>query len=422
MILLADIPDTPAMSPPEPPHLRKPQPVDEPLVAVHKPTLRVEITPYTMVVAFVLAGMVWMLARLAPVILVLIAALMVVATMNPVITWMERRRMKRGMAIAIVFAILLLVLAAALTLTLPALAKQILGLLNQEPELRERLASFLARYRYAEPLAEGLRNLEYASFLKASRAEMLALSRGVLEVVAYSIATLFLALYIAIDGERLRGALFAVVPRTQHIRLSRILLNLQTIVGGYLRGQAITSLCMGVFIFGLLTACGVPNALAIAAFGALLDVLPFINFFLTIIPTTLAALAVSQTTALIVFALMFAYEEFESRLLIPLVYGRALRMPSSVVFFALLAGGTLYGVVGALLSLPVAATLFMLVEELRIELPGEGPGTEIEEKKAEDERTEQEYAHRTEGLPAEKAAAIAVKIAENSKEQDKAAD
>jgi predicted PurR-regulated permease PerM len=399
---------------PEPPHLHKPQPLDEPLVAVRKPTLQVEITPLSMVVALLLAGMVWMLARLAPVILVLVTALMIVATLYPMITWIERHGLRRGMAIAIVFASLVLLLAALLTVTLPALAKQVVSLLSQEPQLREKLAAFLARYRYAEPLAEGLRTLQYGPLLKASRAEMLAFSKNVLEVVAYGVAAVFLALYIAIDGERLRGALFAVVPRTQHIPLSRILLNLQTIVGGYLRGQAITSLCMGVFIFVLLTLCGVPNALAIAAFGAVADVLPFINFFLTIIPTTLAALSQSQTTAVIVFALMFAYEEFESRLLIPLVYGRALRMPSSVVFFALLAGGTLYGVVGALLALPVAATLFMLIEELRIELPGEGLDAEKEEKREEDEKTEQEYARRAEGLPAEKAAALAVRIAEKN--------
>jgi len=404
------------MKPPESPHLHKPQPVDEPLDAVRKPTLQVEITPFSLVVALLLAGMVWMLSRLAPAILVLVTALMIVATMYPMITWLERHRIRRGMAIAIVFASLLLVLVALLTVTLPALAKQVISLLSQEPELRAKLAAFLARYRYAEPLAEGLRTLQYGPLLQASRAGMLAFSRSLIEVVAYGIAAVFLALYIAIDGERLRGALFAVVPRAQHIRLSRILLNLQTIVGGYLRGQAITSLCMGIFIFVLLTLCGVPNALAIAAFGAVADVLPFINFFLTIIPTTLAALAKSQSTAVIVFVLMFAYEEFESRLLIPLVYGRALRMPSSVVLFALLAGGTLYGIVGALLALPVAATVFMLVEELRVELPGEGPDKEREEKKEEDARTEQEYARRAEGLPAEKAAALAVRIAEKHEE------
>ena len=58
-----------------------------------------------------------------------------------------------------------------------------------------------------------------------------------MEVVAYAVSAIFLALYIMIDRDRLRGGLFAVVPRTHHMRLSRVLVNLETIVGGYIRGQ-----------------------------------------------------------------------------------------------------------------------------------------------------------------------------------------
>jgi hypothetical protein len=97
-------------------------------------------------------------------------------------------------------------------------------------------------------------------------------------------------------------------------------------------------------------------------------------------------------------------------------------MPSSVVFFALLVGGTLYGIVGALLSLPVAATLFMLIEELRIELPGESPDSETEEKMEREEKVEQEYVRSTEGVPAEQAAALAVKMAGKEREENRAPD
>ena len=68
---------------------------------------------------------------------------------------------------------------------------------------------------------------------------------------------------------------------------------------------------------------------------------------------------------------MLAYEEFESRLIIPRIYGRALRLPSSVILFSLLTGIVLFGIPGALLSIPVAAALRMLIEELRVELPGQ---------------------------------------------------
>jgi len=208
------------------------------------------------------------------------------------------------------------------------------------------------------------------------------------------------------------------VPRKHHIRLSRVLLNLGTIVGGYIRGQLLTCVLMGIFIFVLLTACGVPNALAIAVFGGVMDLLPYIGIFLTMAPAVLAAAMVSPTTGIIVFVLMLGYEELESRVLVPLVYGRSLRLPSSVVFFALILGTALAGIIGALLALPLAAAALMLVEELRVELPGETVLPEDVEQRREDDRTEEEYERRTESLPAQEAAAVAVEISAERKEEE----
>jgi predicted PurR-regulated permease PerM len=390
----------------------------EPRRPARRPTLRIEITPFTMLFAVFLAGVVWTLGQLTPVLLVLICSLMVVGTVNPLVQALERRGIGRGKGIAIVFLTLLLLVAAALLLTVPALISQVTDLVEHESVLREQLAAYLANYRFTEPLAGALRNIQYTELLKESRTELLSASKNLFEIVAYGAAAFFLALYIMIDGDRLRGALFAVVPRPYHIQLSRILLNLQTIVGGYLRGQALTCLFMGLFIFVLLTACGVPNALAFAAFGAIADVLPFLGIVLTMVPAVLAALVKSQTTAIIVFTLLLAYEEFESRMLIPMVYGRALRLPSSVVFFALLTGGTLYGIMGALLALPMAATIFMVIEELRVSLPGESPDVETVEKLEKDADAEAEYERRTEGLPAEQAAAIALSISDSRKKAE----
>jgi len=218
----------------------------------------------------------------------------------------------------------------------------------------------------------------------------------------------FLALYVMIDRDRLRGALFALVPRTRHVRLSRIILNLEVIVGGYIRGQVLTSAGMGLFTFVLLIIMDVEDPLAIAVFAALIDVLPYIGVLLAVTPAVAAASAHGVTSALTVLGAMFAYQEFESRVLLPRIYGASLRLPSSIILIALLAGGTLFGIVGALLALPVAAALLMLVEELRVQLPGET--IDDTQKRLEDAMREQEYARRAGGVPAQEAAAIAVEI------------
>ena len=156
--------------------------------------------------------------------------------------------------------------------------------------MRAQLAERLAGPHLTAPLAKWLRGLKPDALTSVVGAGAFAFSVRVFATVAYCLSALFLALYILIDRDRLRGGLFAVVPRSHHIRLSRVMMNLETIVGSYIRGQMVTSLLMSIFAFVLLTACGVENALALAVFAGLADVLPYIGPTLSIGPAVLAAL------------------------------------------------------------------------------------------------------------------------------------
>jgi len=239
--------------------------------------IRVEVTPWTMIsLVLVIVGLL-VFIRLLPVVLVLVVALMLVGTLGPAVNWLEQRGVRRNAGIAIVFTVLSVSTVLIFMLTIPELMNQVRNLIGMEPALRERLAEWLDRSPLTASLADALRNVQYGALIKSSAATVLTFSTRVVEGVAYGVGAIFLALYMMLDRDRLRGALFAVVPRTHHIRLSRILVNLETIVGGYIRGQAITSALMALFMFVLLTACGIPNALLIAVFGGLADVLPYIG-------------------------------------------------------------------------------------------------------------------------------------------------
>jgi predicted PurR-regulated permease PerM len=389
---------------------------------LRKRTLRIEIASSTIITTVLIAVSIALLTQLVPVIMVLIAGLMLVGTLSPAVEWLERHKVGRLTAIGIVFAVLLLVVAALAVFTVPAFVIQVSSLVEHEPELRKRLVTFLAAHRLTSSLAETLRHLQYGVLFKSYSAEAMAFSKSLLEIVAYGAGSFFLALYIMIDRDRLRGALFAVIPRAHHMKLSRIMLKLETIVGGYVRGQIVTCAMMSIFLFVVLSACGVPNAVAIAAFGGIADVLPFVGIFLTMIPAVLAALAVGSVAATVVFVLLLCYEEFESRALMPIIYGRALRLPSSIVLFALITGGTLYGIGGALLALPVAATLLMLADELKLELPGETTQEDDETVQRNDNIGEAEYLRRAGGMTAEASAGVALEISgeRNVKEEGEA--
>ena len=389
----------------------------------HRPTrvVRIDLTLKSLLTILALLAGVWLVVHALPVLLVLVAALMLVGALHPYVEALERRKVWRGFAVFLVFALGTALTTALLVFTVPTVLAQVKSVADNEPKIREAVAHYLEQSHFTTSLAADIRRSRYTELLKSSQPVLLTLSARAFEIGAGSVATVFLAFYMMLDRDRLRGALFAVVPRSHHIRLSRILLNLETIVGGYIRGQVLTCVLMGGFIFILLLACGVPNALAIAVFGGVMDLLPYIGIFLTMGPAVLAAWGQGPVIAGTVFLMMLAYEELESRVLVPVVYGRALRLPSSVVLFSLILGTALAGLVGALLALPLAAAMLMLVEELRVELPGEAVQPEDLAQQRADDRGELDYERRAEGMPADQAAAIAVEISGERKKAEVAA-
>ena len=383
--------------------------------------VRIELSLKSLAIVVALIAGVWMLLNLIPVLLVLVVALMIVGALNPIVAWLARRKVKRIYGVCLVFGLGAVLALAIGAVTIPTLLEQAKTLARSEPRIRESVAGFLDRSNVTASIGKELRGVHYADVVKSSGTTLFAMSTRMVAVLGYGVAAVFLAFYMMLDYHRLRGALFAVVPRRHHLRLSAILLNLGTIVGGYIRGQVLTCALMGGFILVLLLVFRVPNALALAAFGGLMDLLPYLGVFLTMAPAVLAAWMQGPVVAVVVFSFMLAYEELESRVLVPLVYGRALRLPPSVVFFALIVGVTLAGIAGALLALPIAATVLMLVKELRVELPGETVQPEDIEQRRKDDHTEREYHRRADSMPAAKAAVVAAEISGARKKADVAA-
>jgi predicted PurR-regulated permease PerM len=371
--------------------------------------MRIQIGVKTIALALLGIGAAWVILHLLPVLLVVIGALILAGTLSPSIEWLESRGVNRRIGIAIVFLAMLVLVVGTALLTLPPLAAQVVGLAKQEPMLRARVADLLAQSRFTAQLSESIRHVHYDALARVYGETVLAYSTRAVMIMAYLLSSVFLALYVMFDRDRLRAGLFSLVPSRHHIRLSRALLGLETIVGGYVRGQIFTSALMMAFTLVLLTVIGGKNALAVAVFAGIADVLPYIGVLLSVTPVVLAVSSKGFAISIVALVLMLVYEEFESRFLIPRIYGKALRLPSSIVLLALLVGGTLMGLVGALLALPAAAAIRMLLTEFRVDLPG--VVQDQSERRARDAVAEREYEERARGLPPEAASEIAVRIA-----------
>ena len=173
---------------------------------------------------------------------------------------------------------------------------------------------------------------------------------------------LVLTAYILFDARRIERFVYFATPAAYHDHVRNLLVALHRVVGGYIRGQVVTSAAITAFTLVLLLALGIPNAMALVVLAAIADMVPMIGVVLVVAPSTAAACSESVPKAIIVAGALLAYQEFENRILVQRVYGATLRLPAVVVLLALLIGAELFGVAGALLSLPAAAAVRTFIE------------------------------------------------------------
>jgi predicted PurR-regulated permease PerM len=384
--------------------------------ALDTTVVRFEISPRSIAWVVATVAAVWLVVQLRLIVLLMVVALVLAGTFNPLVEWAERHGLRRIYALVLLFLALFVVTCLLIFLTVPPLSEQITQIVKDAPQYREQLLALLRRSDATAPLARAVQNAGLEHALARVEGYLMGYAPRALVGLGYAVTTLFVSFYLLADGKRTQGALFALVPRDYHMRLARILQNLEAIVGGYMRGQLITCAAIGVFTFALLVACKVPNALSLALFAALADLIPFVGGLLATAPAVLSALSRGVPVGLLVLLAMVLYQEFESRVLIPRVYSRALRLAPTAVVLALLAGGLLAGVIGALLALPIAAGLQMMLEELRVEMPGDD--SEDRTAHARDVKTEATYERMSAGATAPEAGQIARSLAHDIREAD----
>jgi predicted PurR-regulated permease PerM len=384
--------------------------------AQERTVVRFEIAPRSIVwIVATIAG-VWLFVQLWTIGLVLVVALVFAGTFNPLVEWMERRGLKRVYGLILLFLALLITTFLFIFLTIPPLVEQLAQIVRDAPRHREHLILLLQQRDFTAPLARALQNAGLEQTVARVETSLVGYTPRALQGFGYALTTLALSFYLLADGKRAQGALYAIVPRDYHMRLARIIHNLEAIVGGYMRGQLITSAAVGVFIFPLLVICKVPNALSLALFAVLADVIPFVGAILASAPAVLSALAVSVPVGLVVFVALWVYQEVENRIFVPKIYGRVLRLSPAAVILALLAGGALLGMIGALLALPIAAGLQMMLEELRVDMPGDDSADRT--ARARDAKTEATYERMSAGATAPEAGQIARNLEHDIRDAD----
>ena len=295
----------------------------------------------------------WLLIDLWPIVAIVLTAFIFMAAFQPYVNWLHRHGMGRTPAVVLILILVLAVVAGVLVLVVPALISEFNHLRHDLPADAHSLDRFLARFDIDTDLESRARNVDWSNLISGRAAVSYGERAALTALSIFSVVVI--TVYLLIDSERLETFVFQFVAPGREPEIVQVLQSLSRVVGGYVRGQLVTSAVIGVYTFAVCLAVGVPNAFAFGVLAAFADVIPLAGAFLAIAPPASAALRESATQAIIVIALLVLYQQFEDRFLVPRVYGRTLNLPPLIVLIAVLAGGQLLGITGVLLALPAAA-------------------------------------------------------------------
>jgi predicted PurR-regulated permease PerM len=266
---------------------------------------------------------------------------------------MERWGLPRPLAVIIIVLGFIAIIAVLLGALVPAMLEEFRSVRDNLPESAREVEVLAAKLGIEVELQERAREFDWNELFSGN--EALDYGQQVLATTLSLITIIAMTAYLLADTPRL--GLFArqFIPEDKTEDAQKLFLSLTRVVGGYLRGQLITSLAIGVFTFVLLTVIGVSNPLAFAVLASMADVVPLVGALVATAPPVAAALQESAGRAVVVLIGMMAYQQFEDRVLVPRVYGRMLNLPPLIVLIAVLAGAELLGITGVLLALPLAA-------------------------------------------------------------------
>lgn len=308
-----------------------------------------------LVVALALVGL-WLLLKLWTVLLLLVVALIFTAALLPYVEWLVRHGTRRVGAVLLVLLVIVVILGGLMALVVPAMIEEFRNLRDNLPEDArdfEQFASSFGLNTANWDLPERAQEIDWGNLVSGD----VAVSYGQRVLVAFvsAVTVVVLTAYLLIDARRIAAYLYRFVPTGREPEVDMLLGALGRVVGGYIRGQVITSGVIGIYTLVVLLAVGVNNAVAFAVLAAFADVIPLVGAFIATVPPTIAAFQESPTQAVIVLGLLILYQQFEDRYLVPRVYGQTLNLPPLLVLLAVLAGGELLGIPGILLALPATA-------------------------------------------------------------------
>jgi predicted PurR-regulated permease PerM len=311
--------------------------------------------------AAVTYGAIRALALVSGMLLLIGVAFFVSLGLEPAVSWLVTRGLRRWAAVSSVLLVTFVLIVGSLAAAIPALAQQAGQFIDLAPRYIQRIqehsswiGQFNERFHVQQRITDSVNGVGGSALVQVAKA-VTTVFGGLADLLIVTVLTV----YFLVELPRIRGALYLLVPNSRRPRAILIGDEIYARVGAFVLGNVAISVIAGVATFVWLVVFDVPYPVLLAALVALLDLIPFGSSAAGFIVAAVA-LTVSVPVSLATVAFYLAFRIAEDYLLVPKIVGRAVKLPAVATLLAVLIGGALSGLVGALISIPIAAAIQLL--------------------------------------------------------------
>ncbi|MFE2736377.1 AI-2E family transporter [Streptomyces sp. NPDC059349] len=305
----------------------------------------------------------WAFHQLTGLLINVLIAFFLALAVEPAVSWMAGRGMRRGMATGVVFLGVMVAGAGFVVLLSSMLAGQIVSMVEDFPEYLDSVINWINQTFHTDlsrvAVQDSLLHSDWLQkYVQNSASGVLDVSGQVLGGLFRLLTILLFSFYFAADGPRLRRALCSVLPPAKQAEVLRAWEIAVDKTGGYLYSRGLMALISGIAHYILLEALGVPYAPVLAVWvGLVSQFIPTIGTYLAGALPMLIAFTVDPWYALWVLIFVVVYQQFENYVLQPKLTAKTVDIHPAVAFGSVIAGTALLGAVGALIAIPAVATL-----------------------------------------------------------------
>jgi predicted PurR-regulated permease PerM len=332
----------------------------------------------TVVFSFV-AFCFYLLFRFYEVVFILFIAIVIGTVIRPLANWLTQRGLSRMASVIVVYLAIFIFIAGFLWLLFPLIFKQGATIFGEIPGYYQSLRTWLVNspsqlfHRLGAYLPMGLPGLFSATTGDQGVMSSAEMAAGYVAVAARVIFTtiviLALTLYWTLDGPRIIRSLLLLIPQDRRESMNDLISAMEASVGYFIIGQGLLCLSIGAMALVAYLLIGLPNAFVLAIAAGIMEAVPMIGPALGAVPASLVALTISPNKLIWVIIASVIIQQTENTLLVPRIVKRTVGVNPFVTLLAIFAFSSLFGIAGALMAIPMAAIIQLLLNHFVFQQP-----------------------------------------------------